>query len=57
MRAQNEIADINGGLVVSASAEGIALGLLSLLKNKAIKNQEDLTLKNMSVKILCGMLQ
>ena len=41
----NEIADINGGLVVSASSEGIAQGLLTLLKN-----QTDLKLMGYNIK-------
>jgi len=41
----NEIADINGGLVVSASAEGITQGLLALLKN-----QKDLKLRGSNIK-------
>ena len=41
----NEIADINGGLVVSASAEGIKQGLLTLLKN-----QNDLKSRGSNIK-------
>ena len=41
----NEVSDINGGLVVSASAEGITQGLLALLKSR-----NDLKLRGSNLK-------